>query len=160
MSASIRNYNHIGNFKSVDVLSSQLQDKNYADALEQIELLKEEIMDYDFPLDAATYSRHILSKKDGNWLLLINWDKDVSTKIHGHPERAFIYVLEGLMEVESFELNPLKSLNKKIVQPGEYFYNDGVIDRFDNAVHRVHAKQQTLSLHFYSDDPTKGIIYS
>jgi hypothetical protein len=156
----IRNYDHIGKFKSVDTLYTYLQNKNYTSAIEQIELLKEEISHYDFQLDASTYSRHILSKKNGSWLMLIHWDKDVLTKIHGHPERSFVHVLDGLLEIESFKLNPLQSLNKKIVQPGKYFYNDGLADRFDNAVHRVHVKQQSLSLHFYSNDPTKGNIYT
>ncbi len=157
---NIRNYDHIGNFKSVDILYSHLQNKNYANVLEQVERLKEEISCYNFQLDASTYSRHILSKKNGSWLMLIHWDKDVSTRIHGHPERSFVYVLDGLLEIESFKLNPLQSLNKKIVQPGEYFHNDGLVDRFDNVVHRVHTKKQSLSLHFYSDDPTKGTIYT
>ncbi len=160
MNTNIRNYDHIGKFKSVDILYSHLQNKNYTNVLEQIALLKEEISYYNFPLDASTYSRHILSKKEGSWLMLIHWDKDVLTKVHGHPERSFVYVLDGLLEIESFKLNPLQSLNKKIVQPGQYFNNDGLSDRFDNAVHRVHAKQQSLSLHFYSDDPTKGNIYT
>ena len=160
MNPNIRNYDHIGKFKSVDTLRSALQDKNYDNIFEQIALLKEEIKDYDFPLDASTYSRHILSKKDGCWLLLIHWDKDVSTSIHGHPKRAFVSALEGLLEIESFDVDPLISLNKNIMQPGEYFDSDGLVDRFDNAVHRVHAKQQSLSLHFYSDDPTKGTTYT
>lgn len=160
MNTDIRNYDHIGNFKSADVLYSQLQNKNYKSVLEQIELLKKEIGNYNFQLDASTYARHILSKESGGWLMLIHWDKDVSTSIHGHPERSFVYVLNGLMEIENFELNPLQSLSKKIVQPGQYFNNDGLSDRFDNAVHRVHAKEQTLSLHFYSDDPTKGNVYT
>lgn len=156
----IRNYDYIGKFKSIGVLFSLLQGKKYKSALEQIELFKEEIKGYNFPLDAETYSRHILSKNKDGWLLLIHWDKDVLTSIHGHPESAFIYILDGSMEVENFILNPLQSLNKKIVQPGESFYSDGLIGRFDNAVHRVHTKQQTLSLHFYSDDPNKGNIYT
>jgi len=160
MNTNIRNYDHVGKFKSIDVLSSHLQNKNYANVFEQIEILKEEIRGYDFPLNASTYCRHILSKENGNWLLLIHWDENVSTRIHGHPERSFVYVLDGLMEIESFKLNPLQGQGKKTVKPGEYFYNDGLVDRFDNAVHRVHAKQQTLSLHFYSDDPTKGNIYT
>jgi len=160
MNADIRNYDHTGNFKSIDVLYSQLQNKDYENALEQIKLLKEEIKNYDFPLDVSTYSRHILSKKEGGWLMLIHWDKNISTSIHGHPERAFIYVLDGSMEIENFQLNPLQGLNKRLVEPGQYFSNDGLVDRFDNAVHRVKTKQQTLSLHYYSDDPTKGNIYT
>jgi len=160
MNTDIRNYDHTGNFKCIDVLYSQLQNKDYENALEQIELLKQEIKNYDFPLDASTYSRHILSEKEGGWLMLIHWDENVSTSIHGHPERAFIYVLDGSMEVENFQLNPLRGLNKRLVEPGQYFYNDGLVNRFDNAVHRVKTKQQTLSLHYYSDDPTKGNIYT
>ena len=160
MKPEIRNYDHIGQFKSIDALHSQIQNKNYENILEQIELLKEEIKDYDFPLDASTYSRHILSKKDGCWLLLIHWDKNVSTSIHGHPERAFVYVLDGLMEIEGFNVNPLQSQNKYIVRPGEYFDSEGLSDQFDNAVHRVHAKEQSLSLHYYSDEPTKGMVYT
>ncbi len=91
--------------------------------------------------------------------MLIHWDKNVTTSIHGHPERPFVYILNGLMEVENFKLNPLLSLNKKIVQTDQYFYQDGVADRFDNAVHRVHTKKQTLSLHFYSDNPLNGDFY-
>lgn len=160
MNPNIRNYDHIGKFKSVDALHSQIQNKNYEHILEQIALLKEEIKDYDFPLDASTYSRHILSKKDGCWLLLIHWDKDVTSSIHGHPKRAFVYAVEGLLEIESFNVDPLQSLNKNIIHPGEYFDNDGSSGGFDNAVHRVHAIEQSLSLHFYSDDPTKGVTYT
>lgn len=156
----ISNYDHTGNFKSVDVLYSKLQNKDYDNILEQIELLKEEIKGYHFPLDASTYSRHILSKKEGAWLMLIHWDKDVSTTIHGHPERSFVYVVDGLMDIESFEIDPLKSLKKQEVYPGQYFQHDGKVDRFDNSVHRIHTKQQSLSLHFYSDDPTKGKVYT
>jgi len=160
VNADIRNYDHTEKFKSIDLLYTHLQNKKYADALEQIKLLKEEIKGYDFQLDTSSYSRHILSKKEGSWLMFIRWDKDVSTSIHGHPERSFIYVFEGLMEVENYKVNPLQSLSKRIVEPGHYFHNNGEIGRFDNAVHRVHTNQQTLSLNFYSDDPTKGNIYT
>jgi hypothetical protein len=29
----------------------------------------------------------------------------------------------------------------------------------DNYIHQINAKQKTISLHYYSDNPTKGEIF-
>ena len=160
MTLAVNNYDCIGQFDSAKALHKCLQNKKYPEAVEQMVALKEEISDVDFPLDTSTYSRHILCKENGCWLLLIHWDKNVSTCIHGHPEKSFVYVMDGLLEVENFDIHPLKSTSKEDLCVDDYTYYNGSADTVDNAVHQINAKQQSISLHFYSDDPTVGEVFT
>ena len=160
MTLAVNNYDCIGQFDSAKALHKYLQNRQYPEAVEQILALKQEISDVDFPLDTSTYSRHILCKENGCWLLLIHWDKNVSTCIHGHPEKSFVYVIEGLLEVENFEINPLESTGKQALHPDQHIHYNGKADTLDNAVHQIRTKQQSISLHFYSDDPTVGEVFT
>ena len=163
MNKSIQNYEYTDEFESVDEIHEILKSKKYDDILDHIKDLKKEIKKIHFPHNKSTYSRHILSKKDGFWLLLIEWDKGVSTSIHGHPDQSFVYLIKGSLEVTSFETEPLVLTDKKPLHEDEYLFhdqsNDGFDDEFDNCVHQIHSKTKSLSLHFYSDDPRKGVVF-
>ena len=160
MTLAVNNYDCTNQFDSAKILHKCLKNKQYPEAVKQISALKKEISDVDIPLDEDTYSRHILCKEDGCWLLLIHWDEDVSTCIHGHPDKSFVYVIEGALEVENFEIHPLKSTGEEAICTDEYTYYNGSADTLDNAVHQIRTKQKTLSLHFYSDDPTVGEVFT
>lgn len=163
MKKSIKNYEYIDDFESVDEIHEALKNKHYEDISPHIVDLKKEIKQIDFPHNKSTYSRHILSKKDGYWLMLIEWDEDVTTCIHGHPGQSFVYLIEGSLEVKSFETEPLVLTDKKPINEDEYIFcdqsNDGLDDGFDNGVHQIHSNERSLSLHFYSDDPSKGLVF-
>ena len=163
MKKSIKNYEYTDDFESVDAIHEALKNKQYEDAVPHIVNLKKEIKKINFPHNKSTYSRHILSKKDGYWLLLIEWDEDVSTCIHGHPEQSFVYLIDGSLEVKSFETEPLVLIDKKPLHVDEYIFHDqsnhSFDDKFDNGVHQIHSKTRSLSLHFYSDDPSKGVVF-
>ena len=163
MNKSIKNYEYTDEFESVGEIHEILKNKDYDEIVQHINILKEEIKKIDFPHNKSTYSRHILSKKDGYWLLLIEWDKDVSTCIHGHPEQSFIYLLEGALEVKNFETEPLVLTDKEPLHEDEYIYHDEENDHsngeFDNGVHQIHSKTRSLSLHFYSGNPSKGVVF-
>ena len=164
MNNSIKNYEYTEDFQSVDDIHEALKNKHYEDVLPYINDLKKEIEKIDFPHNKSTYSRHILSKKDGYWLLLIEWDEDVSTCINGHPQQSFVYLIEGSLEVKSYETEPLVLTEKKPLHEDEYIFHDQSNDDqsnddYDNGVHQIHSKTQSLSLHFYSDDPRKGVVF-
>jgi hypothetical protein len=44
---------------------------------------------------------------------LLHWDQGATTRIHGHPEQAFVYVVEGELSCKSFDKNPLTELGSK-----------------------------------------------
>ena len=163
MNKSIKNYEYTDEFESVDEIHEILKNKEYDEIVQHINSLKEEIKKIDFPHNKSTYSRHILSKKDGYWLLLIEWDEDVSTCIHGHPEQSFVYLLEGSLEVKNFETEPLVLTDKEPLHEDEYIYHDEENDQsngeFDNGVHQIYSKTRSLSLHFYSGNPSKGVVF-
>jgi len=161
MNKSIKNYEYTDEFESVGEIHEILKSKQYDDILPHIKNLKKDIKKINFPHNQSTYSRHILSKKDGYWLLLIEWDKDVSTSIHGHPQQSFVYLIKGSLEVKSFEKDPLVITNTKPLHEDEFLYHDQSNDNdaFDNCVHQIKSKTKSLSLHFYSGDPSKGIIF-
>lgn len=115
----------------------------------------------DFP-PAPLYSRTILYRAENGFeALAARWSKDTITAIHGHPMFAFYYLLEGELSVENFEKegSGLRKTTTKRHGPGEYFSMRGKIGTFDNGIHRVTAIKESLSIHIYSADATKGEIF-
>ena len=117
----------------------------------------------DFPLDKGSYSRTILFRNQSYLELMIaRWDKGAKTQIHGHPDFVYEYLIDGLFQIESFKKNG--SYVNKIVsnsqQPGEFICLQGFKGQFDNAIHRITAKKESLSLHIYSDNALKGEIFT
>lgn len=90
---------------------------------------------------------------------MLNWDEDYKSVIHGHPEMAFVCVLKGQMKNTSFDNPPLNQTKTTLISPNEYFYSVGKKGQFDNAIHQLHSMEKSVSLHFYSDDARKGIVF-
>lgn len=113
----------------------------------------------NLPFCPKNYSRSILSTKNGFWLSLLNWDENYKSVIHGHPEIAFVYVLKGQMKNVSFDNPPLKQANTTLLNPNQYFNSIGKKGSFDNTIHQLYSIEKSVSLHFYSDDARKGIVF-
>lgn len=127
--------------------------------LPQLSVLADEIDLGVFFMQKDSYVRHILSTQDGYHLMLVRWDKGAKTVIHGHPWQMFVYLLFGELLIENYDNASLSTINETICQPDDYYIHHGDANRLDNAIHRVIVKKPSLSLHFYSDDPQKGVVF-
>ena len=149
------NYHHKGNF-DFGQLSNLLISKDYELSSGRIKDLYEQIKPEDFSLEKGGYSRNVISHTDDYWLGILRWDKGVKTPIHGHPEHAFFYVLEGELLCSNFRKDPLLVTDSRVLSKGEYCYSCGTKGRLDNSIHQISAQKPSISLHFYSEDPSKG----
>ena len=64
------------------------------------------------------------------------------------------------MELFEKEQNLVRKTSTLVCRPSEHFYTQGSVGTFDNAIHRVTADEESLSLHIYSDDALKGEVFS
>lgn len=113
----------------------------------------------DFPHAPHCYSRNILLHADsGAEVMIARWDQGAITPIHGHPQFAFVYVLQGQLQMEHYrDTEQGLVLTETIIKhEGQHIYAAGIAGRYDNAIHRVTALTPSLSLHVYSEDALKG----
>lgn len=116
----------------------------------------------DFRSIRQDYSRTILLKEESGFeIMMARWDRGAITPIHGHPYYTFMYVIEGQLKEELFvkDEGRLLKIGDLKLTPGCYSYHKGERHRFDNAIHRITAEKNSLSLHIYSDDALKGEKY-
>lgn len=152
-------YPHTNDFDFAN-LCMLLSDTQYDPAIKKIKNLTKTISMQSLPFDANNYTRNIIINNKQQWLGLINWDKGAITRVHGHPKHSFIYVIQGKLTVQEFDKNPLSKRNKSQLLSNDYRYsNNGVEGKMDNYVHQMHAQEKSLSLHFYSGDPTQGEVF-
>ncbi len=136
-----------------------LKTKGYEQACSLIADLKPRLNAKHFPATKNSYTRHILNTADNYWLMVINWCQGAQTPIHGHPEQSFVYLLIGQFLIKNYDSDKLTINQQVIYQPNQHYINHGRPNRLDNAIHQVIATEQSLSLHFYSDDPRKGKVF-
>lgn len=116
------------------------------------------------PFVAGTYTRNWIArestKQPGFEALIMRWDHQVKTSIHGHPAFSFYHVISGVFEMElfSFETNDYLKLEKI-----QRFYSSdttwflGKPGRYDNFIHRITCLEAGYTFHVYSEDAQKGI---
>ncbi len=151
-------YTHSTDF-SFEALCTLLKEEKYALAIKQINTLMLEINWETLLFDPHNYTRNIIINNEHYWLSLLNWDKSAITRVHGHPDQAFMYVIKGQLLCKNFDNNSLLATNHRLFNKGEYQHNKGIKGRMDNYIHQISAKEKSLSLHFYSDNPSKGVIF-
>ena len=121
--------------------------------------IKNNLLAKNFVCSKNSYARHIFIEEP-YWLAIVKWGKGAKTPIHGHPDLAFVYILNGVLKVRDYSHPPLKLSGVKQYKSGDYIYQKkGKAGCFDNGVHSVYAKSDGLSLHFYSDNPVKGVLF-
>ncbi|SFV85049.1 Cysteine dioxygenase type I [hydrothermal vent metagenome] len=159
MFKEIKNYDYIHTTGfDFQALCELLANERHDLAVEQIKILAQEIESKNLYFDKGNYSRNVISNNDC-WLGLLCWDKGAITRIHGHPEQSFIYILEGSLSCKSFDKEVVTELHSNKLKNGEFRYNKGIKGKMDNYIHQISATQKSISLHYYSDNPTKGEIF-
>lgn len=121
----------------------------------------------DIPFKTATYTRNYITKKKPNQhqsfeALIMRWDKQAKTPIHGHPAFSFYYVISGLFKMELFDYTATSGLELKKTQlfyPSEMTWFMGLVGKYDNFIHQVSCQEPGHTLHIYSEDPRRGVSY-
>lgn len=120
----------------------------------------------NLPLKAATYTRNCIAKENMNQnqgfeALIMRWDRQVKTPIHGHPAFSFYYVITGLFKMEIFTykgINDLQLQKTQLFYPSDTTWFLGQTGRYDNFIHRVTCLEAGHTFHIYSEDAQKGIL--
>lgn len=117
------------------------------------------------PFATDTYTRNRIarefSKQAGFEALIMRWDKQAKTSIHGHPTFSFYHVISGVFEMELFAYDPENRLRLKEIKhlyPSETTWFLGQIGRYDNFIHRVTCLKPGCTFHVYSEDAQQGIV--
>lgn len=116
------------------------------------------------PFAKATYTRNKImqtsEQEHGFEALIMRWDKQVKTSIHGHPAFSFYHVISGVFEMEVFSLKAKDCLELREMRrfhASDTTWFAGQIGRYDNFIHRVTCLEPGLTFHIYSEDAQKGI---
>lgn len=151
-------YIHPTNF-DFENLCMLLSEQQYTSAVTQIKTLTTQISLDALHFDKHSYTRNIIIDNKDYWLGLLYWDKSAITPIHGHPECAFVYVVAGQLTYKEFDKNPPSERSVSTLSADEYCQNNGIKGKLDNHIHQMSANEKSLSLHFYSDNPSKGEVF-
>lgn len=127
------------------------------------------------PFSPASYTRNCIAKESASpedspeeiteatfEALIMRWDGQVKTSVHGHPKFSFYYVISGLYEIDRFVLsnNKLEMAETQRLQATETTWFQGQSQRYDNWIHRVRCLEPGLTFHVYSDDAQKGVVFA
>lgn len=129
------------------------------------------------PFKSGNYTRTYISKEPSNELtetsaetifkamfeaLVMRWDQQSKTSIHGHPKFSFYHVINGMFEIELFDKTATGQLYTKEIQqlrPADSTWFLGDSCCYDNCIHRVTCLEPGLTFHVYSDDALKGTVF-
>lgn len=117
----------------------------------------------EFPRIEGTYSRTIVHRHpNGYEAMAARWSKGTLTSIHGHPPFLFYHVISGGLKVDNFiqTESGLITGPTMVINDGEGFHAIGEPGRYDNSIHQVHADEETLSIHIFSDNGQKGEVFA
>ncbi len=116
----------------------------------------------DFPRQEGTYTRTVLLRHESGFEAMVaRWSEGTTSRIHGHPWFNLYCVIHGRLEMDDYLLkeDELIWISSGELQENEVSFFIGEKGRFDNNIHRVHAREETLSLHISSDDATRGQVF-
>ncbi len=120
-----------------------------------------------FPFEGAAYTRTCIAREpvmptEQFEALIMRWDKQVKTKIHGHPAFSFYYVIAGIFQMEMFSNTPAHGLQlteSRLFFQADSTWHIGQVGHYDNFIHRVTCLEPGLTFHVYSDDAQKGVAF-
>lgn len=113
----------------------------------------------------SSYTRNLIAKEgahQGFEALLIRWDQQAITPIHGHPAFSFYYVISGIFEMEYFAHGAMKKLQytgRQLFCATDSTWFWGQAGRYDNFIHRVKCLEPGHTFHVYSEDAQKGVSF-
>ena len=117
----------------------------------------------DFPIVENAYSRTILYRAENRFEALgARWSKGFTSVVHGHPSIVFDYIVEGELFVQNYEKTDagLVKTDSRSYTSGEYFFSRGKEGAFDNCIHQITVRDESLSLHIYSDNALQGEVFT
>jgi len=111
------------------------------------------------------YERTYLGKDESGWeAIIMTWRKGRQSSIHGHPQFASYNLLKGDLKLEIFE-NVKGTGEIKLARVIEATENTGFFalgedNTMTNHIHRITCMSDiSYSLHIYSNDARKGVVY-
>lgn len=156
---------HLQYFELISFLEKQFENP-------QPELLAQELVPFlesnpldieDFPRKEGTYTRTVILRHESGYEAMVaRWSKGTTSPIHGHPWFNLYFITHGCLVMDDYVLkkDELVLISSREVEKNGVSFFIGEKGRFDNNIHRVHAREETLSLHITSDDAAKGQIFS
>ena len=118
-----------------------------------------------------SYSRHVIGVHN-EWVAYIcRWEKGVTSCVHGHPWFAYYQVIDGVLDMdfyercespcsESSELEPVRLVQSRRMNPGDVVWRSGEPHQYDNLIHRVGTGNHPgFTLHLSSENPALGEHY-
>ena len=119
------------------------------------------------PFRSAAYTRNRIAKENiphdqGFEALIMRWDGQVQTSIHGHPEFSFYYVISGCFGMDLFahsSTNGLRLTASRRLEPGKALWFLGQAGQYDNFIHRVTCLEPGHTFHVYSEDARRGVAF-
>jgi hypothetical protein len=117
----------------------------------------------DFPREEGKYTRTVILRHESGFeVMAARWSRGTISPIHGHPWFNFYCVVHGCLKMDDYlmEKDGIALISSGKLQEDGFAFFVGEQGRFDNNIHKVHALEETLSIHISSDDSTKGKIYS
>jgi hypothetical protein len=118
---------------------------------------KKNIIGNKIEINNNYYTKFILTDTTIYSLILIKWNKDVSSKIHDHPDNGCIVrLLKGELKEECYKSynNILTHLYDSNVTKGNFSYKEG-----KKVLHKIIAISESISLHVYVPGLYKLNIY-
>ena len=117
----------------------------------------------DYPREEGTYTRTVVFRHESGFEVMVaRWSKGTISPIHGHPWFNLYGIVHGCLAMDDYlmEKEGITLISSGGVPKNGISFFTGEKGRFDNNIHRVHALEETLSIHISSDDSTKGKIFS
>jgi len=142
--------------KSITTIKSLIEEfenatkANQAKVIKRIQLDKEDVISYATWSD-TDYTRNCLARTDEFEFILLCWDEEARTPIHGHGgQDCWVYQVEGTVEELRFEENDAGELVKTQslkLEPGQISYMN---DEMGYHLIKNARKQKAMTLHIYA----------
>lgn len=119
------------------------------------------------PFRSDAYTRNCMAKENPNQnqgfeALIMRWDGQVQTSVHGHPEFSFYYVISGCFGMDLFAhsaTDGLRLTETRRFGPGEAVWFLGQAGQYNNFIHQVTCLEPGHTFHIYSEDAQRGLAF-
>lgn len=124
------------------------------------------LLSYQWNYPKESYTREsILPDKTAPYEIVISkWCKNAFTPVHGHPQLALYYVIQGKFRMELYHCHDSDddvTFDKELIlEKNQFFYHIGDDNRYDNFIHRVFADDNSIAIHLFSEPAVLGKKFS
>ena len=143
----------------VDILNSRPLSE-YAKIFKRIRFEKDDLASFS-TWEKGDYTRNCLVRTPSYELILLCWDTDAETPIHGHGgKNCWVYQVQGTVEEIRFkevEGDNLEEDQRILLNPGKLTYMN---DRMGYHVLRNHSDQRAMTLHIYAEPIDRCKVYN